>query len=388
MEVFENLLNNAKAYNMKELNISLVKPSDPKTDPRLIKEFGSIIRAGHSVNIICMCEKYGPETSDEVNIHNLKLKGRNNFTSLFYWPIWWMYEFYSLLRVQTDIFHVLNYNSILPAIIVGRIRKIPVIYEIMDTTYDALKLPQAIRSLIMFFDKIFMKHSDAIILVDECQIKQFREIPNDNVNVIYDSAHDFRGSKTTNVKVGATFVMLYVGVLYKIRQLNLDKLYNVIKDIDGVKLIIAGYGDLVDDIKQWEETSDGNIEYIGRINYSEALKLSLNADCLVVLRSSNLNTNKYICGSKLWESMMCGRPILVNKGTSTAAKVLKENCGLVVDAYDLFELKEKIILMRDNPDLCRRLGQNGRRAYEERYSWDIMEKRLLDLYGRLTGNMD
>ena len=31
---------------------------------------------------------------------------------------------------------------------------------------------------------------------------------------------------------------------------------------------------------------------LGRIDYSEALKLSLDADCLVVLRSSNLNTNK------------------------------------------------------------------------------------------------
>lgn len=369
---------------MKELNISLVKPSNPRTDPRLIKELDSIIKGGYSVNVICMCEKYEPETSNRVNVHNLKLKGRKNFTSLFYWPIWWVYEFYSLLRVQTDIFHVLNYNSILPAIVVGKIRKIPVIYEIMDTTYDALKLPGTLRNAIIFFDKVFMKYSDAIILVDECQIKQFRGIPNDDVNVIYDSAQDFRRSETTTTKAGATFVMLYVGVLYKIRQLNLDKLYSVIKDIDGVKLIIAGYGDLVDDIKQWEKTSDGKVEYIGRIDYSEALKLSLDADCLVVLRSSNLNTNKYICGSKLWESMMCGRPILVNKGTSTATKVLKEDCGLVVDAHDLSELKEKIILMRDNPDLCRRLGQNGRRAYEERYSWDIMENNLLNLYRRLT----
>ncbi len=369
---------------MKNLNISLVKPSDPGTDPRLIKELRSIVKAGYSANIICMCEKYEPEIPDRVDIFNLKLKGRNNFTSLLYWPVWWTYEFYSLLRVQTDIFHVLNYNSILPAIIVGKVRRIPVIYEIMDTTYDALKLPGVVRNLIISFDKIFMKYSDAIILVDECQIKQFRGIPNNNVNVIYDSAHDFLRPEIANPKAKTTFVMLYVGVLYKIRQLNLDKLYNAIRDIEGVKLIIAGYGDLVDDIKQWEKISDGKIEYIGRIDYFEALKWSLNADCLVVLRSSNLNTNKYICGSKLWESMMCGKPILVNKGTSTATKVLEEDCGLVVDAYDLSELKEKIILMRDTPDLCRRLGENGRRAYEERYSWDIMEERLLEVYRRLV----
>ncbi|WP_342771246.1 MULTISPECIES: glycosyltransferase [unclassified Methanoculleus] len=373
---------------MKELNISLIKPSDPRTDPRLIKELDSIIRAKYNVNVICMCDRDDPETSYKMKIHNLKLKGRNNFSSLLYWPIWWIYEFHSLLHIQTDIFHIFNYNSILPAIIVGRIRKIPVIYEILDTTYDALKWPGTIRNAIMFLDKMFMKYSDAIILVDECQIKQFRGIPNKNVNIIYDSAYDFGKSEITNDKANNAFIMLYIGVLYKIRQLNLDILCDVIKDIDGVKLIIAGYGDLVDDIKEWEKKSDDKIEYIGRIAYSEALKMSLNADCLVVLRSSDLNTNKYICGSKLWESMMCGRPILVNKGTSTATKVLEEDCGLVVDVHNLNELKEKIILMRDNPALCRRFGKNGRRAYEERYSWDIMEKKLLGLYRSLTEGVD
>jgi len=371
---------------MKKFDISLVKPSNPETDPRLIKEWGSIVRAGHTVNIICMCTKCKSELSNGVIIHNLKLIDRQGLASIFYWPIWWIYEFHLLSCIQTDIIHVLNYNSILPAIIVGKIRKIPVIYEIMDTTYDELKLPETIRKIIIIFDKIFMRYSDAIILVDECQIKQFKGIPNDNVNVIYDSAIDFKGLKTTDTRKEDTFVMLYIGALYKIRQLNLDKLFNAIQDINGVKLVIAGYGDLVDEIKQWEKSSNGKIEYIGRIDYSTALKLSLNADCLVVLRSSNLNTNKYICGSKLWESMMCGKPILVNEGTSTAVKVLEEDCGLVVNANDLSELKEKIILMRDHPDLCRHLGENGRRAYEQKYSWEIMEQRLLTLYNGVIYN--
>jgi glycosyltransferase involved in cell wall biosynthesis len=77
--------------------------------------------------------------------------------------------------------------------------------------------------------------------------------------------------------------------------------------------------------------------------------------------------------------MMCGRPILVNKGTSTAKKVLEENCGLVVDANNIEEIREAIIKLRDNPELCRELGANGRRAYEERYSWEIMEQRLIAL---------
>ena len=69
---------------------------------------------------------------------------------------------------------------------------------------------------------------------------------------------------------------------------------------------------------------------------------------------------------------------------STAIKVLEENCGLVVDANNVEEIKEAILKLRDNPKLCAELGANARRAYEERYSWEIMEQRLLALYRELT----
>jgi len=81
---------------------------------------------------------------------------------------------------------------------------------------------------------------------------------------------------------------------------------------------------------------------------------------------------------------MCGKPILVNKGTSTAYKVHKENCGLVVDAYNIEEIENAIIKLKENPGLCQRLGVNGREAYERRYSWEIMKHRLLSLYQEIV----
>ena len=43
----------------------------------------------------------------------------------------------------------------------------------------------------------------------------------------------------------------------------------------------------------------------------------------------------------------------------------------------LILLKNAIIQLKD-PNLRNELGLNGRKAYENRYSWKIMEKRLLD----------
>jgi glycosyltransferase involved in cell wall biosynthesis len=126
------------------------------------------------------------------------------------------------------------------------------------------------------------------------------------------------------------------------------------------------------------------IQFIGEITHAEVLERSTKSDLLFVLRDPVVPVNKYICGSKILEAMMCGRPILVNKGTSTANILLEENCGLVVDAENIEEIREAIIKLRDDPKLCEELGKNARRAYEERYSWEIMEQRLLTIYGELT----
>jgi len=77
--------------------------------------------------------------------------------------------------------------------------------------------------------------------------------------------------------------------------------------------------------------------------------------------------------------MMCGKPIIVNEGTSMANIVARENCGLLIKYNDVRALKNAIVLLRDNPKNTVILGENARAAYFK-YSWDIMEKRLLELY--------
>ncbi len=81
--------------------------------------------------------------------------------------------------------------------------------------------------------------------------------------------------------------------------------------------------------------------------------------------------------------MMCGKPILVNKDTSTANKVLEENCGLVVNAKNVHEIKAAIKELRDDQKLCTKLGNNSKKAYERRYQWKIMENKLLTFYQQL-----
>jgi len=364
--------------------VTLIKFSDPNTDPRLIKEIAALKKNGYRINILCKNRLLNGNlnATDSCNVKEFNIETKEGLKSIIFWPIWWLFVTYWLTKIDCDIIHAQNYSSILPALIIGKLKNKVVIYEILDTSYDAINLPFNLRSAIIFFDKLLMRFSNAIILADENQIIQFNGIPNANISIIYDSALDIYqdySSQSDEIDNGI-FEILYVGVLYKIRHLNLDKLSRAVCDIDGVRLTIAGYGDLVEDIKKWESNSKGKIKFIGRISYTESLRLSLRADALIVLRDSAIRTNRYICGSKIWEAMMCGKPILVNSGTSTADKVNAEECGLIVNADEIQEIRDAIVAMRDNPQLCKELGSNARRSYEERYSWDLMEARLINLY--------
>jgi glycosyltransferase involved in cell wall biosynthesis len=60
---------------------------------------------------------------------------------------------------------------------------------------------------------------------------------------------------------------------------------------------------------------------------------------------------------------------------------------VVVPYGDVPALTDALKMCREDPQLRAELGNNGRTAYEERYSWAIMEERVLNGYrslGRLA----
>ena len=303
-------------------------------------------------------------------------------------PIWWCFVFFKLMLTRWDIAHAGEFASIPPTVIAGKLKRKPVIYEMLDVYEDEILLPKVVRNICIKIDKLFMWLASSVILADKEEIEEVRGIPNSKVVTIYDSPPDTFGKvNIVNHRRNNTFTLFFAGLLSSVKALNLDKIFMAIKSIEGVKIVIAGYGDRVEEIKEWSHKMPDKIQFIGEITHAEVLERSAEADLLFVLRDPIVLVNKYICGSKLLEAMMCGRPILVNKGTSTANKVHEENCGLVVDANNIEEIKEAIIKLRDNPKLCEELGANARKAYDERYSWEIMEQRLLALYRELTGGV-
>ena len=75
--------------------------------------------------------------------------------------------------------------------------------------------------------------------------------------------------------------------------------------------------------------------------------------------------------------MMLGKPIIVANNTNMDLIIEKEKCGIIIEYGDKGDLERALEKLVGNEEFRSELGENARRAYEEKYSWSKMEERLL-----------
>jgi glycosyltransferase involved in cell wall biosynthesis len=83
------------------------------------------------------------------------------------------------------------------------------------------------------------------------------------------------------------------------------------------------------------------------------------------------------------EAWWAGRPVLANaKCEVLRGQCRRSNAGLYYSSYA--EFREALALLEADVALGRALGRNGKRYFEQNYSWDVVERKYLDLLERLA----
>jgi glycosyltransferase involved in cell wall biosynthesis len=303
---------------------------------------------------------------------------------LFFLPLWWLFEFGYLLMNKYDVIHSCDLDTLIPAIIVKRIKNIKLYYTIYD--FYANNLPygplhfvrNTLRKFVASIEIYCIGHTDALFLVDECRFENIKSARIKNLIYVYNSPIDFykeeRICESSNNGILSVF---FAGVIHKSR--GLSYLLEAVEELDWVKLVIAGKGPEENFIKN-EVKKYPNIDYLGFIDYLEVMHRTLEADVLFAMYDPTIPANKYASPNKLFEAMMSGKPIIINDGNSAADIVRKENCGLVIPYGVTVEIKNALVKLKNDFKLRNILGENGRKAYIEKYSWNIMAERILKAY--------
>jgi glycosyltransferase involved in cell wall biosynthesis len=86
---------------------------------------------------------------------------------------------------------------------------------------------------------------------------------------------------------------------------------------------------------------------------------------------------------KLFEFMIAEVPVLAANLPGIAPYVRTSGAGLLFESGNPVSLAEGICRMLTDEAGLRRMGENGRRAVEEKWNWGKMEERLFEVYGEL-----
>ncbi len=382
----------APAPKTPKARVLILRSNPIAPDPRVEKIARALNRAGYQVIALGWDRTAAlpvRETAEGFEIQRMPIRaeygsGLANLPNLLRWQ-WGLFRWLAKHHAGFDVIHACDFDTILPALWCKRRWGHAVVYDIFDFYADHLRrTPGWIKALIRKTDLACIQRADALILVDDARVAQIAGAQPRRLSVVYNSPEDADPEETdawTPSPVGE-LRLAYVGLLQVER--GLFEMLDVLARHPTWQLELAGFGGDEAQIAARAEQMP-NVRFHGRVTYDRALALSQSADLLFATYDPAIPNHRYSSPNKVFEAMMLGKPIIVARDTNMDRMIAAANAGLLVPYGDVDALEAALRRLADQPDFRRELGANARRAYEQAYSWRVMDARLQELYAEILG---
>ncbi len=369
---------------MSERNVLMILSNPLLVDPRVHKEAKALIEAGHRVTVI-VWDRHGEynerETVDGIEVIRLKIlkPSKSIYGNLIKTVLWWRKVYKEVNKLfkdghHFDIIHCHDLDTLPVGVLLKKRFSSRLIYDAHEIFGYMLKDSNPIISKFAFLiERFLIRFVDHIITIDE-PFEEYFKVFGKPVTIVMNCKELIYDRYTP--PNNDVFTLVYIGLMSKNR--FFPDILDVVGGLKNVKLILAGKKEgLFEEVKEYSKKFD-NIEFLGTIPSSEILPLTRKADATFIITDLK-GQHRMNVFNKQFEAMVCGRPIIVTKGTYAGKMTEELKCGLTVD-YNKDSVRDAIITLRDNPGLCRELGKNAFKAAKERYNWDIEKKNLLKVY--------
>jgi glycosyltransferase involved in cell wall biosynthesis len=162
---------------------------------------------------------------------------------------------------------------------------------------------------------------------------------------------------------------------------NLDRLFAALARLPGARLIVAG-GDDEGLRPRLEEKAHAaglaaRVRFVGEVTGADRVALLRGAHILVL---PSLGEN---FGNAALEAMAVGVPVVLGPGVGLAEEVAKIGCGAIAapEPQALAAVLEELLL---DGRRVRALGERGRRAVTERFTWPRVAARMRAVYDEVV----
>lgn len=296
----------------------------------------------------------------------------------FGYAYFWMWLFIELTKSRPTVVHSCDLDTVIPCYLYKVLFRKKLVLDVFDR-YAMAFVPSKCKlyySIVNSLEEFFSKRADVLITISEKVLSTFRKKAKKSI-VIMNCPEDKIIDKET-IMGDRPFRIVFTGTILK-KTRGLETIITAIKDLPDVEFIIAGW--YLEKDKEFLDKVllNPNVRYEGLLKPNDSLTLEASSDIMIALYEPQ-NWNNITLPNKIFEAMMCGVPLITNVASELVNDV---GFGIIVKYDDVEELKHAIILLRDDVNLRRKLGLNGRNAYLEKYNWSKMEQILFKTYGNL-----
>ncbi len=169
----------------------------------------------------------------------------------------------------------------------------------------------------------------------------------------------------------------FLGAISRVRGVR-----EIIMALEGLptKMVLAGLFDNEETRQQLMQLPGWvNVDYKGDLARNAAIETMAESMVGMICYLPEPNhVNAY--PNKLFEYMAAGLPIISSDFPLWRQIVEGAQCGISVDPADPAEIRLAIMRLVNDPEACRRMGENGRKAAHEQYNWVTEEEKLIRLY--------
>jgi glycosyltransferase involved in cell wall biosynthesis len=250
--------------------------------------------------------------------------------------------------------------------------------QILGKAWIPFVMRKPLAFLFEKFENYFASKLTGIITVTELIAQRFQKI-NGNVTIVKNYPILSLLPEPGNYHEKKNQVC-YIGDITRVRGI-----VEMVKSLGGTEVQLALGGrfsepQLRDEVMQL--SSWKNVVEYGFVDRQQATQILTESKIGFVLLHPIINYQDAL-PVKLFEFMAAGIPVIVSNLRLQKQIVEEAQCGMVVNPFDVQEVKAAIQYLLQHPETARQMGMNGRKAVEEKYNWNKEERKLVDFYKKL-----
>lgn len=344
-------------------------------DNRILnKECRALAEAGLDVHLVISADE--DRTSHGVRVHAIRRRGRLQRLVVSQAEVW-----RTLRRLRPSLLHFHDPELIPMALLWGRLHRIPVVYDAHEDLVKQIATKPYLRGRKGAFARAAARrllrladaHCDAIVAVVPEIANGFSTTRDGRPRpvVVVRNLPWSQDFQMTDVAASER-VAVYTGDVSVER--GIDKMVAAVSKVDGAMLLVAGRA-LVPTAPL---LSAAHVEYLGLVPPAELSGIIARARVGLIFLDRLPNYESSL-PTKVFEYMASGIPFLATDFDYWQQLFGDTEAGVFVDTDDPLAVVRELTALLADPARCAKLGRNGRRAVEERFSFEHEARRLVEL---------